>query len=101
MKTEPFKTPAEKKFDKLRRLAESNEVAEAERIHENFKEIRSCPCCAEKTLVVYKVTTIDLHNLGKKKDIDWVKCYLCDYHLRFNAGDPALFDLHSETLFNE
>ena len=75
--------------------------AEAERSHENFKEIRSCPCCTEKTLVVYRITIDDIFNRGKKRDIDWVKCYLCDYHLRYNAGDPALFDLHSEILFDE
>lgn len=73
--------------------------AEAERNHNDFKEIKSCPCCGEKTLVVYRITIDDIFNAGKKLDIDWVKCYMCDYHLRHNAGDPQFFNLNTEKLF--
>lgn len=73
--------------------------ANAESIHPDFKKISKCHCCGEETLVVYKLTIDDLWNPGKTQDIDWVKCYLCDYHLRYNVGDPAHFNLSDQRIF--
>lgn len=75
--------------------------AEAERNHENFKAIKSCPCCGEMTLVIYKLITDDIFHPGQPFIISWIKCYLCDYHLRHNTGDPYFFGLTNEKLFSE
>ena len=75
-------------------IAEKNE-------HPKAKEIKKCPCCGEESLVMYET---QLENyMGKEETliIQWVKCYTCDYHLRYNVGDPHLFNLSSEKIFND
>jgi len=67
--------------------------------YEHFREIKSCPCCGEESMVVYRHTINDILNQGKKLNIEWVKCYTCDYHLRYNVGNPQFFNLHHEQIF--
>ncbi len=76
------------------------ECAGSDYKHPDFPAPVSCPCCGESTLVVYRFTQEKsfLHG-GRDADIDWIKCYLCDYHLRYNAGDPVYFRLSSQPLF--
>lgn len=75
--------------------------AEAERRHPDFECILDCPCCGEKSMVRYKITMRDIFEKGVKHfEITWVKCYTCDYHIRYNAGDPATYNLSPESIFN-
>lgn len=71
----------------------------AEKKHPDFKKIPECPCCGVKSLVLYQLVTDDLFNPGQKMKIDWVKCYTCDYHLRYDTGEPYLMELYTEPLF--
>jgi hypothetical protein len=71
----------------------------AETNHNDFKEIQNCPCCGVHSLVRYNITTDDFFNPGEIKNIEWVKCYTCDYHLRYNVGDPHFFNLTSDIIF--
>lgn len=80
-------------------IGRSLRLANAERKTPEFKTIKKCPCCAEKALVVYEIQIDDFFNPGSKENIGWVKCYLCDYHLRYNAGEPKLFGLNDDDLF--
>lgn len=60
--------------------------------HSHAIKIVSCVCCNVDSMVIYQETVDDIFNLGTaKKIIEWVKCYTCDYHLRYNAGDPYHF----------
>lgn len=69
--------------------------------HPNAIDIKGCPCCATKSLVVYREKVLDpFSNFKKDMDIDWVKCYTCDYHIRYNVGDPFIFQLTQERIFN-
>lgn len=72
----------------------------AEKKHENFRKIKNCICCGQDSMVLYRVTVEDIFNAGSKLNIDWVKCYTCDYHMRFNAQDPYFFKLTSKKLFD-
>ncbi|UTW66901.1 hypothetical protein KFE94_01945 [bacterium SCSIO 12643] len=67
--------------------------------HEHAKDIKNCPCCGENSLVLYNEKIDDIFNQGQKKNIQWIKCYTCDYHLRDNADDPFFFNLYPETIF--
>jgi hypothetical protein len=80
-------------------IGRAERFANAERVHPDFKQISKCHCCGENTLVVYKLTIDDIWNPGQTQEIDWVKCYLCDYHLRYNVGDPAHFNLSDQRVF--
>jgi hypothetical protein len=64
------------------------------------KEIVSCPCCGNEPMVIYRQEHNDIFNHNQLLNIDWVKCYTCDYYLRYNTMEPALFKLHKEQLFN-
>lgn len=72
----------------------------AEKKHPDFKNISACPCCGVESLVLYQITIDDIFNAGKKLKIDWVKCYTCDYHLRYDTGEPHLLELYPQTLFD-
>lgn len=74
--------------------------AQSEKKHENFKGIKSCPCCTKKTLVLYSIVIEDIFNKPEKLDIQWVKCYTCDYHIRYNVGDPVFYDLSEVPIFD-
>ncbi len=65
--------------------------------HPDFKEIRLCPCCDVNSLVVYQSRNKDFLN----RNIEWVKCYTCDYHIRYNVADPMLFDLSQHKYFQD
>jgi len=88
-------------------IGRGKRFAEAERNgldkngHPDFKDIKDCVCCGEKSMVVYRHTIDDIFNPTKKLNIEWIKCYTCDYHLRFNVGDPKYFNLNSEAIFEE
>lgn len=64
------------------------------------RQIASCPCCSHTSLVIYRQEWNDIFNNNRPLNIDWVKCYTCDYHVRYNTGEPAYFRLHNERLFN-
>lgn len=73
----------------------------AEKAHQNFKDIKTCPCCGTISLVLYVETVEDvIFNPGKMKSIEWVTCYTCNYHIRYNVGDPNLFSLSDNSLFD-
>jgi hypothetical protein len=74
--------------------------AQAEKKHENFKKIKTCPCCERKSMVLYSLVIDDIFNKGRKLDIQWVQCYTCEYHVRYNAGDPAYFELSEIPIFD-
>lgn len=61
------------------------------RQHENAKEIRNCPCCGIKSLVYYRIDDEKI-KIFDKRNIEWIKCYTCDYHLRYNVLDLHYFD---------
>lgn len=64
------------------------------------RQVASCPCCGHNSLVIYCQEWNDMFNGNSPLNIDWVKCYTCDYHVRYNTGEPAYFRLHNERLFN-
>ena len=68
--------------------------------HPHAIRVSQCICCGEESMVVYRETINDIFNPGSKKHIEWVKCYTCDYHIRYNAGDPYLFNLKEDKLFS-
>ncbi|MBK7129079.1 MAG: hypothetical protein IPM74_03755 [Crocinitomicaceae bacterium] len=88
--TEPY---YEKALDRCFRFAES------EKQNEHFHDIKKCPCCGIKTLVVYKKMTRDLPNFSKSTDYYFSKCTSCEYLLPENMGEPSFFGLHTEHLF--
>lgn len=73
--------------------------ANAESTHPDFARILSCPCCGVASMVHYRHTFSDIFRNGEKSNIDWVKCYTCDYYIRYNAGDPHFFELSEEEIF--
>ncbi len=66
----------------------------------NARQIARCPCCGNQSMVIYRQEFNDIINNNQPLNIDWVKCYSCDYYLRYNTGEPAWFKLHNEKLFN-
>ena len=75
--------------------------AEAERAHSHFKKVISCPCCGVKSLVYYREVIADMFKPESTKNIDWVKCYTCDYHLRYNVGDLSIWNEDFRKIFSE
>lgn len=73
--------------------------ANSESTHPDFQRILSCPCCGVESMVHYRHTFSDIFKNGDLSNIDWVKCYTCDYHIRYNAGDPHFFELSLEEIF--
>lgn len=73
--------------------------ANAESVHQDFMRILSCPCCGVESMVHYRHTFSNIFRKGEMTDIDWVKCYTCDYYIRYNAGDPHFFELSQEEIF--
>ncbi len=76
---------------RARRFAETEKDNCAEAI-----SISSCPCCAEATLVLYRIEALDYGNLPNYRNIHWVKCYYCDYYLWYNLYDPSVFNLSKD-----
>lgn len=75
--------------------------ANAETTHPHFSKILKCPCCSVESLVLYSESVLNI--FSKKNEnmvIEWVKCYTCDYHLRFNVGDLSHFGFTTERLFH-
>ncbi len=76
--------------------------ANAERNYSDFKDIKKCPCCNEESLVIYKIETKDvIFNPEQMLVIEWLKCYTCDYHLRYNVYDPSVFRLSEDQFFGK
>lgn len=67
--------------------------------HSNAVEIKKCPCCAGNSLVLYRIKN-DKMPIPFSTNIEWVKCYICEYHLRFNVFDLHYFDKKFEKLFD-
>ena len=74
--------------------------ANAEKDHEHFKAIKKCPCCGTDSLVIYSEKAIKIWEDEKPDFIEWIKCYTCEYHLRYNVGDPSIFNLSTEQIFH-
>jgi hypothetical protein len=75
--------------------------AESETRHPHFSAILKCPCCDIESLVLYE-EIVD-NPFSKKEDkikIQWVKCYTCDYHLRYNVGDLSYFGFPTQRFFH-
>lgn len=68
--------------------------------HPHAKIIISCHCCGNESKVFYEEQIDDFFNSGKTIKIQWVKCYVCEYHLRYNVGDLSLFNDSFEPLFD-
>lgn len=82
-------------------LGRGKRFAEVEKEqNDHAMKVMSCPCCGNNSLVIYRQQINDIFNNGQLLNIDWVKCYTCDYHLRYNTGEPAYFNLHNQNLFN-
>jgi hypothetical protein len=73
----------------------------AEKSHSDFKKISKCPCCGVESLVLYQIISDDIFNEGQKVKIEWVKCYTCEYHLRYDTYEPYLLDIFPDALFSE
>lgn len=63
------------------------------------REIKKCPCCSGQSLVLYRINGTDLP-IPSQTNIDWIKCYTCEYHLRYNVFDLHYFDRNFEKLFD-
>lgn len=66
--------------------------------HPNAKEIKNCPCCTGNSLVHYVILGIDLP-IPSEDNIEWLKCYTCDYYLRYNVFDLNYFNNQFEKHF--
>jgi hypothetical protein len=69
------------------------------RNHPHAVKVKHCPCCTEKSLVHYKILGKDLH-IPKREDIEWLKCYTCDYYIRYNVLDLHYFNPQFEKHFS-
>jgi hypothetical protein len=67
--------------------------------HPNAKDIRKCPCCNENSLVLYIIYGQD-QPIINNEDIEWITCYTCNYHLRYNVFDLHYFDNKHEKHFS-
>lgn len=67
--------------------------------HKNAKEIKICPCCNVNSLVHYTILGKDL-DMPQNNDIEWLKCYTCDYYIRYNVFDLHYFNPELEKHFN-
>lgn len=74
-------------------IGQFERFAESERAHPDFYNLSSCPCCGNKTLVVYRKTVDPL--------VAWFKCYACDYSIKDNVGDPYSFGISASNIFPE
>lgn len=63
------------------------------------RERKKCPCCSGLSLVLYRINGLDLP-IPSQTNIDWIKCYTCEYHLRYNVFDLHYFDRNFEKLFD-
>lgn len=68
--------------------------------HPQAKAIDSCVCCGVNSMVIYQEIIDSIFVKGEKESIEWVKCYTCDYHIRYNVGDPSFFRLHTKKVFS-
>lgn len=84
-------------------MGRGKRFAKAERKeHKHAIDIKACPCCGVESMVVYRERIEDFFSETKKmKNIDWVKCYTCEYHVRYNAGDPFLLQLSQHRVFGK
>ena len=83
-------------------IGRGKRFAQAEKDYKDFDTILDCPCCGNHSLVRYAITIPDdFMNPGHPLLIEWVKCYTCDYHLRFNMHDPYWIKLSATPVFTE
>lgn len=75
-------------------------LAAAEKEHEHFFSVKSCPCCGFNSLVIYKKITPDIFNNGQDMDYFFSRCFSCNYLLPENMGEPFRFKLYPERLFH-
>lgn len=74
--------------------------AAAEVAHFENSKLLGCPCCATESLVLYNEEVTDVFRVNEKILIEWVKCYTCEYHLRYNVGDLSWFGFETDNLFH-
>ncbi|PKP17869.1 MAG: hypothetical protein CVU05_14725, partial [Bacteroidetes bacterium HGW-Bacteroidetes-21] len=74
--------------------------AQAEKVSNYYYNLKNCPCCGEKTLLVYKEAFFNIIE-NKDDNIKWVKCYCCDYFIKDNVDDPLELRLSEYPLFDE
>jgi len=67
--------------------------------HPKAIEIKKCPCCAGQSLVLYRISGKELP-MFSNENIEWIKCYVCEYHLRNNVFDLHYFDKSFEKFFD-
>lgn len=68
-----------------------------EQEHPNFEETKTCICCNEETAVLYSANVVNPQ--GRKLNIPWIKCYLCEYYMHFHMHDPHEFNLSTTRIF--
>lgn len=64
--------------------------------------IRKCPCCGVKSLVVYRKEFKDVNfKVGEMDFISWFTCYTCSYSVKKNMDDPYYFRIFRSKVFPE
>lgn len=66
--------------------------------HPNAKQIKKCPCCNGQSLVHYVKYGSELP-IKKRENIEWLKCYTCDYYIPYNVYDLHYFNQQFEKHF--
>lgn len=67
--------------------------------HINAFEIKKCPCCDKNSMVHYRILGKDLP-IPQDEHIEWLRCYTCDYYIRYNVFDLHYFNPEFEKHFN-
>lgn len=79
-------------------LGRGRRIAEVEQTAHDRAVIMDCTCCGNASLVRYEILSPPFR--GGNPVIQWVKCYTCDYHLRFNVRDLHYFNPIYQKLFD-
>lgn len=77
------------------------EIAEIEAniIHQplNYYQRFTCPCCGTKTLMTFEYWTQTIDQTTRPHK---AKCILCSYEISSDIGEPEVFRIMNETIFN-
>ena len=63
-----------------------------------FHDLKTCNCCGNDSLVVYRNYIRDIPWASEDYSY-WFKCYNCDYMLKRNVEDPYYFGLSEAPIF--
>lgn len=93
--SEALKNHLEAQNETKREIAE----IEANIIHQplNYYQRFTCPCCGTKTLMTFEYWTQTIDRATRPHK---AKCILCSYEISSDIGEPKVFKIMDEAIFN-